>query len=153
VDGVLHAACDHPAKLQRTILPLAAADLEISTTSIPALENIFNTLGPLMQTYDDHSSVFMQKIPGGGHCSTPNLAGNLLSASATITSHPSSESANHVEHHPATVKSFGIRSTFMNKFDNNLHAEDRREHLFYPFSSREEWQLASFLLCSGLSMA
>ncbi|KAG2031368.1 hypothetical protein BDR03DRAFT_986462 [Suillus americanus] len=43
--------------------------------------------------------------------------------------------------------------TFLDLFDADEHAEYRKENLFYPFASREEWEVADFLLCSALSMA
>jgi hypothetical protein len=43
--------------------------------------------------------------------------------------------------------------TFLDLFDANDYAECRKEDLFYPFTSREEWEVADFLLHSALSMA
>ncbi|KAG2137000.1 hypothetical protein DEU56DRAFT_912773 [Suillus clintonianus] len=43
--------------------------------------------------------------------------------------------------------------TFLDLFDADEHAEYRKENLFYPFTSREEWEVADFLLRSALSMA
>ncbi|KAG2352145.1 hypothetical protein BDR07DRAFT_1315068 [Suillus spraguei] len=43
--------------------------------------------------------------------------------------------------------------TFLDLFDADEYAEHRKENLFYPFASREEWEVANFLLCSPLSMA
>ncbi|KAG2105471.1 uncharacterized protein F5147DRAFT_775240 [Suillus discolor] len=44
-------------------------------------------------------------------------------------------------------------ATFLDLFDANEYAEYRKENLFYPFASREEWEVADFLLRSALSMA
>ncbi|KAG1887061.1 hypothetical protein F4604DRAFT_1675107 [Suillus subluteus] len=43
--------------------------------------------------------------------------------------------------------------TFLDLFNANEHAEYRKENLFYPFTSREEWEVTDFLLRSALSMA
>ncbi|KAG1786632.1 uncharacterized protein HD556DRAFT_1248030 [Suillus plorans] len=43
--------------------------------------------------------------------------------------------------------------TFLDLFDADEYAEHRKENLFYPFASREEWEVADFLLHSPLSMA
>ncbi|KAG0692181.1 hypothetical protein DFH29DRAFT_1009184 [Suillus ampliporus] len=43
--------------------------------------------------------------------------------------------------------------TFLDLFDGDEYAECRKENLFYPFASKEEWEVADFLLCSPLSMA
>ncbi len=40
----------------------------------------------------------------------------------------------------------------MDLFDDDEYAENREMNLYYPFASRPEWELASFLLKSGLSM-
>jgi hypothetical protein len=56
------------------------------------------------------------------------------------------------ESYPGAAQTFGRAATFMDIFDADLHAETRQQHLYYPFASREEWQLAAFLLRSGLSM-
>jgi hypothetical protein len=40
----------------------------------------------------------------------------------------------------------------MDLFDDDEYAENREMNLYYPFASQPEWELASFLLKSGLSM-
>ena len=57
-----------------------------------------------------------------------------------------------VEKFPGAAQTFGRAPTFMDLFDADLHADKRKRHPYYPFASKEEWQLASFLLCSDLSM-
>jgi hypothetical protein len=41
----------------------------------------------------------------------------------------------------------------MDNFDADTHARYRQENVFYPFASRQDWELALFLLSSGMSMA
>ncbi|KAG1895084.1 uncharacterized protein F5891DRAFT_1194595 [Suillus fuscotomentosus] len=43
--------------------------------------------------------------------------------------------------------------TFLDLFDADEYAEYRKDNLFYPFASKEEWEIADFLLRSPLSMA
>ncbi|KAG0695794.1 hypothetical protein DFH29DRAFT_879790 [Suillus ampliporus] len=43
--------------------------------------------------------------------------------------------------------------TFLDVFDTDEYAEYRKDNLFYPFASKEEWEVADYLLCSSLSMA
>ncbi|KAG0699348.1 hypothetical protein DFH29DRAFT_983549 [Suillus ampliporus] len=43
--------------------------------------------------------------------------------------------------------------TFLDLFDADEFAECRKENLFYPFTSKEEWEIGDFLLRSPLSMA
>jgi len=53
---------------------------------------------------------------------------------------------------PGAAATFDHGPTFMDKFDHDQHADKRHENIYYPFASRKEWQLASFLLSSGMSM-
>lgn len=48
---------------------------------------------------------------------------------------------------------FGMSQTFMDAFDTDTFAKERLDNIYYPFASREEWALASFLIRSNLSMA
>jgi len=47
----------------------------------------------------------------------------------------------------------GSGTSFMNNFDLDRFSDLRRTNLYYPFASRQDWQLAFFLLSSGMSMA
>jgi len=76
-----------------------------------------------------------------------------------LLSLPAPSSLNHpnpfrIQEHPNAAKVFGRGHTFMDQFDNDDFASARRQgHIYYPFASRDEWELASFLLCSNLSLA
>jgi hypothetical protein len=59
----------------------------------------------------------------------------------------------HIEKHPSASQTYGRGCSFMDMFDQDEHADKRSHHLYYPFASRDEWEIASFLLQSGLSMA
>lgn len=48
---------------------------------------------------------------------------------------------------------FGSGLSFMDIFNTDQHAAKRIQNLYYPFSSRQDWEVASFLLRSTLSMA
>ncbi|KAF8817000.1 hypothetical protein BYT27DRAFT_7325734 [Phlegmacium glaucopus] len=58
-----------------------------------------------------------------------------------------------IRKHPTSGSLFGHGETFMDQFDKDTFTETRKEHLYYPFASGDEWELASFLLHSRLSMA
>jgi hypothetical protein len=58
-----------------------------------------------------------------------------------------------VEEFHGAAQTFGKGLTFMDKFHMDQFADKRKSNLYYPFASREEWDLASFLLRSSLSMA
>jgi hypothetical protein len=68
------------------------------------------------------------------------------------TSSPSN-STFFTEFYPGASKMFGSGPTFMDNFDNDKFSKERQVHSHYPFASKDEWQMASFLLRSGLSMA
>ena len=57
-----------------------------------------------------------------------------------------------IEKYPGAAQTFGRAKTFMDTFDADRHADQRKDHPYYPFASRNEWEFASFLLCSNLSM-
>ena len=57
------------------------------------------------------------------------------------------------ETHPTASNIYGIGHTFMDVFEKDQYAQRRVEQLYYPFASKDEWELASFLLRSNLSMA
>lgn len=42
--------------------------------------------------------------------------------------------------------------TFLSLFNSDENSVYHKNNLYYPFSCREDWQLAAWLLCSGLSM-
>ena len=44
-------------------------------------------------------------------------------------------------------------TTFMEQFDKDLHSRERSKNPYYPFASRQEWQLGYFLLSSRMSLA
>ena len=58
----------------------------------------------------------------------------------------------YVEEFPGAGCTYGNGETFMNLFDTDQHAHHRTHNLYYPFASKAEWQLASWLLRSNLSM-
>jgi len=47
---------------------------------------------------------------------------------------------------------YGQAQTFLDRFDEDRYAPFCTMNPFYPFSSEVEWELASFLLSSDLSM-
>ena len=49
-------------------------------------------------------------------------------------------------------KTFPGGKTFMDKFRKDQYAEERRENIYYPWASKQEWAFASWLLHSRLSI-
>lgn len=46
-----------------------------------------------------------------------------------------------------------IGQTFLDVFNEDEYTDKQKKLLYYPFASQQEWELASFLLKSDLSMA
>lgn len=53
---------------------------------------------------------------------------------------------------PSSGYVFGRGSGFLNNFCADKFAGHRTQNLYHPFTSKEEWELASFLTQSNLSM-
>ena len=58
-----------------------------------------------------------------------------------------------IEEYDGAAKEYGLGKTFMTEFNNDRFSHERVTNLYYPFSSRAEWEFAFFLLRSDLSMA
>jgi hypothetical protein len=58
-----------------------------------------------------------------------------------------------IEEYQGAARSYGRGATFMDMFDGDMYNSERVNNLYYPFASKDEWELASFLLRSNLSMA
>lgn len=65
---------------------------------------------------------------------------------------PESSSPYFKVEYPGASKQYGRDATFMEKFDKDKYANQRITNLYYPFSSRDEWEHALFLLRSSMSM-
>ncbi|KAG6372690.1 hypothetical protein JVT61DRAFT_7456 [Boletus reticuloceps] len=59
----------------------------------------------------------------------------------------------YTEMYQGCSNAFPGSSTFMQWFWQDKHTEKRRENLYFPFASSNEWQFVSWCLRSGLSMA
>lgn len=58
-----------------------------------------------------------------------------------------------VDEYPRAAATWGRGQTFMDRFDSDVHANDRIENLYYPFASKQDWEIGEFLERSSLSMA
>ena len=58
-----------------------------------------------------------------------------------------------IKKHPTSGSVYGSGETFMDHCDKDKFTESRKRNVYYPFASKDEWELASFLLHSRLSMA
>lgn len=55
-------------------------------------------------------------------------------------------------HFPQAGKTFGYGANFMSAFDADVHAGERDMLPFYPFASKNEFELASWISRAGISM-
>lgn len=85
--------------------------------------------------------------PADGHASPDDETSD-----ETANNSHMSTAVHYEDIHPNTPLIFGSGPGFMDVFNADCHAEKRRTNLYYPFSSKEEWGLSSWLLRSGLSM-
>lgn len=58
----------------------------------------------------------------------------------------------HIETHPKPPKLYKNGKTLMDIFTEDRFAHQRETNLYYPFASRDDWEIGSWLLQSGLSM-
>lgn len=65
------------------------------------------------------------------------------------TSPPSTERK---DCHPNPSRTFGTAPTFMGNFHEDRHAKDRENNLYYPFASADEWEVASYLTRSNMTV-
>ena len=61
--------------------------------------------------------------------------------------------SNPIEYFPGAAQAFQGSSTFLNKFAADEFSNHRSSNIYYPFAPRGDWQMGSWLLCSGLSMS
>jgi hypothetical protein len=58
-----------------------------------------------------------------------------------------------IQEYEGAARKYGRGTTFLQRFDSDQYAQARKTNLYYPFASRDEWELAAFLLRSDLSLA
>ena len=88
---------------------------------------------------------YYSQEPENGHPSSSQLPHNHHSPSPT-------PSASTRVSFPGAGVTYGRAPTFLDRFNEDQYAPFRTENIYYPFSNSAEWELASFLLSSDLSM-
>ena len=104
--------------------------------SVPLSPSLPDNEMPLSD-YEDSSFMPMDFEMGN---TSPPLGGGMQKDGYFVTMHPNTP----------LVKEGG--KTFMDKFDSDQFADQRRQNLYYPFANRDDWEMAYWLLNSGLSM-
>ena len=92
---------------------------------------------------DDDWQYISQELDGSGFEEAPNFMGG------TQIGDPDP----FIECYPGASANYGRGHTFMDTFNADRFSSERQSNLFYPFSSKAEWEFASWLANSGLSMA
>jgi hypothetical protein len=108
------------------------------------LSDLANDLEANYETLDSNSEHIILPDP----TSSPPPE-DVLMADAT----DSNDSPFFAEFYPGASCTYGMGRTFTDVFDEDKFAKERSKLLYYPFASKDEWEMASFLLRSGLSMA
>ena len=70
-----------------------------------------------------------------------------------VGTHEHTTTGLYIEYHPNAGQPLGRGFTFMDQFDSDRFSDLRTENLYYPFSSRLDWEVGAWLLRSGLSMS
>ncbi|KAJ7807710.1 hypothetical protein B0H13DRAFT_2243903 [Mycena leptocephala] len=58
-----------------------------------------------------------------------------------------------VEYYKGAAKTYGRADTFMDIFRQDKYAKDRENNVYYPFASADEWELASYIIRSNMTVA
>ena len=58
-----------------------------------------------------------------------------------------------VDEYEGAAKEYGTGMTSIDEFEHDQYVGEHTKNLYYPFALRDEWEFATFLLCSDLSMA
>ncbi|KAJ7910233.1 hypothetical protein B0H13DRAFT_2232945 [Mycena leptocephala] len=59
----------------------------------------------------------------------------------------------HREYYKGAAKTYGRADTFMDIFRQDKYAKDRENNVYYPFASADEWELASYIIRSNMTVA
>jgi len=103
----------------------------------------------LEQQLDD---VEMNAVDDNGNISTQGNM-DIQMATDNLSLFSDSTGSMHWEEFADAAHDWGAGETFMEKFDLDDFANQYKQNLYYPFASQEDWEMAAFLLQSGMSMA
>lgn len=53
---------------------------------------------------------------------------------------------------PGTLKNFKGSNLFLDTFDANIHTQEHKSNIFYPFANPWDWEISWWITLSGLSM-
>jgi hypothetical protein len=103
----------------------------------PPLDSANHPIPPDIQMYDDAVEFVYD---GVDVMEAPILVPSVDAQSSTV------------EFFPTAAKICRRGHTFTDEFRQDEHSQDRLDNVFYPFASKNEWELASWLTRASLSM-
>ena len=96
------------------------------------------------------------KLPGFGDSVEDIIMQDLESVTPgqmpSVAQGKLNDQGHHVDEFHGAARTFGLGNTYMDKFDMDRFAKERQTNLYYPFASKQDWDVAAFLLRSPLSM-
>ena len=106
------------------------------------------------RSYDDSNNsrtMSIDRPPGGGD----NFFESEVSGDEQMLDGHQDENfqAGYTEYFPGATQTYSGGSTFTNKFDMDEFSSQQTLNIYYPFASRGDWELGSWLLRSSLSMS
>ncbi|KAG1753541.1 uncharacterized protein EDB91DRAFT_1285700 [Suillus paluster] len=100
---------------------------------------------------DDDDDVYFGNTDDGGRGSP--VGGGWDEASGTPTKDIEEEMHSKVtDCFPGAAETYGMGHTFLGLFNTDENSVYCKTNLYYPFSCKQDWEIASWLLRSGLSM-
>ena len=122
---------DHPGPCN---IPVLAVESPLAYPRSPHHSGSFDDFDQMSEHFDRYSNEPELSLPLSELYLNPDVAAN-------------------VEYHLCAPQTFHGGRTFMRDFFSDKYGSLHRQNLFYPFASQVDWQLGSWLLRSGLSMA
>ena len=146
--------CAKKFKDQPTLLKHMNQPVSSCLTHFQELIDIANTLQPASDHGTSQSLYFMDTTEDAPPADPVHSTFNPEAPPPRNTGTQTTENPFRIKKHPTAGKTFGRGNTFMDHFDNDGFASARSQgYLYYPFAGRDEWELASFLLRSQMSLA
>ena len=106
--------------------------------------------------YSHHNFRFDGTFHSAREAGALNMQNNDSLAHSTHNILEQSSNSNgqfYFEYFEGASQHYGKGMTFLDSFDQDKYSEERKSNLYYPFSSRADWEMALCLHGSGLSLS
>ena len=146
--------CSETNVLQHLNQPTSSCRATLWQEEITELLHQFSTFGQNSSTENAAAGTH----ESGGECWTPPEipdVGNTgeFGTAGDMSGEQGTSFGRFIEVYEGCSEAFPGGKSFMDAFQEDQYAEERKQNLYFPFASREEWQFASWLLRSRLSLA